>query len=126
MDDRSELLENLYFAEKFFGGTKYGSIVEKAKKQFDLNESANVKKTLSRLPSDTELLQLLIEKLKGKSVYTTLKRLGSNSSKIKEAKALSSLLTHAVISLEQGETEFTKLLPLLLSKVNDKVYQVIK
>ena len=124
--DKKQLLTNLYEADKYFSKGIHQKTVQKAWHLWNTNASLkSIQETLKQLPSDKQLLSKLIEKLKGKSVYTTLKRVKTNSGNIKEAKALSSLLTHALISVEQGEIEFKKLLPVLLSKINDKVYEVI-
>jgi len=124
--NRNEILTSLYEADKYFSKSIYREILQKAWGLYEQDVSTKlIQETLKKLPSDKQLLCKLMEKLKGKSVYSTLKRVDANSSKIKEAKALSSLLTHALISVEQGENEFKKLLPVLLSKINDKVYEVI-
>ena len=124
--NKSEILTSLYEADKYFSQSIYREIVQKAWGLWNINASLNsIQETLKKLPSDKQLLFKLMEKLKGKSVYTTLKHVKVTDNKVKEAKALSSLLTHALISVEQGENEFKKLLPVLLSKINSKVYEVI-
>ena len=124
--NRNELLTSLYEADKYFSNSVYREIVQKAWELYEQNApTISIQETLKKLPSDKQLLFKLMEKLKGKSVYNTLKHVKANENKIKEAKALSSLLTHALISIEQGEVEFKKLLPVLLSKINDKVYEVM-
>ena len=125
--NRSQILSNLCEANKFFANTEYEKIVQKAWLQLNSDKSTKpIQETLDRLPSEKQLLAQLIEKLKGKSVHSTLVRLGKHKNPVKEAKALSSLLTHAIISVEQGETEYLKLFPILLTKINSKVYEIIQ
>ena len=125
--NRNQVLSNLCEADKHFKNSKHKEIIKEAWILWNSNHSLkSIQQRLNQLPSDKQLVSQLIEKLKGKSVYKTLKRLGKIKNPMQEAKALSSLLTHAIISVEQGEVQYGKLFPLLLTKINEKVYKAIK
>ena len=125
--NRKQVLANLCEAQKFFKGTCYEKIVVRANNKWSQNHSIqSIQKMLNTLPTDQQLISKLVEQLKGKSIYKNLKRLGKHKNTIQEAKALSSLLTHAIISVEQGQIEYRKLFPVLLTRINEKIYSIIK
>lgn len=124
----SDLLQRLLLAERYFNTPTYASKVREARTHFLCGRYDEAKKTLDQLPTKEVLLKELIEKLVNKSVYKTLKEIlkGEKSEKYTALKGLSSLLTHTVISCEQGKTEYEILFPLLMEKINEIMYEDFK
>lgn len=126
--DRKELFNKLLVAEKYYGNTKYQSIVDEAKKYYDLEYGtwSKCESTLNKLPSLKQLLAILIEKLRKKSVYRTLKKIqeGCAENSYTTLKGLSSLLTHIVIEAEHGSKEYLILIPSILEKINKVTYNL--
>ena len=116
-------LKKLAWVEKYLLKTKYNNEAEAL--LLERNESKQ-KDILEKLPTIEVLLAELVEKLKGKSVYSTIKKisLGEGKDDYVTAKGLSSLWTHAVIECEHGNKEFRCLLPLILEKLNELVYKL--
>lgn len=122
-----DILRKIKAAEVYFGGTKYGKILESAQAAVGKGSLKAAATILRTLPSDDELLAHLVEKLKGKSVATTLERIrkGEVTEGFTAMKGLSSLLTHVLIECEKGGTEFRKLVPVILDRLNTEGYKVI-
>lgn len=122
----SDLLSRLLEAECNFKGTAFQPIVDRAQEFFAENQVKEAVIELCQLPSDAELLKSLIDRLKGKSVYKTLKRM--NEGKIKNnaeaLKGLFSLGAHIVIECEQGHGEYRALLPVIHERIGELVYEV--
>jgi len=74
---------------------------------------------LNRIPTIESLSAELLEKLRGKRVFKTLKQIneGKDLDRMLKLKALSSFFTHAVIECEQGRPEFEILLPQILESI---------
>ncbi len=125
--DNMELFSKLQRAEKYFVREEYKSIVDEARKLFENGEFKSCKKQLNRLPSDLDVLNALVEKLKGKSVYKTLKKIqeGKVENDVVTAKGISSLLTHIIIECEHGNKEFALLIPGILEKLSETIYNVL-
>jgi len=109
-------------AEKYFIDSKYGDQVKEAMDNF---YDGNIKKgieCLDDIPSNEELMDELVEKLKAKSVYKTLRKILSNAKmhKWEMLKGLYSLCTHIVIECEKGNTEYA----ILLDEVNNMIGKV--
>jgi len=122
-----QILAQLEEAHHYFSNTRYGHIVKEADRSFQRGELDLCQGHLQRLPTAPKLLAELIQKLKGKSVYKTLERSKRNRRKgLMELKALSSLLTHTVIECEHGRMEYRRLIPLLLEKLNDVGFNILK
>jgi len=111
-------------AEQAFQGTKYDSVVNEASQLYGVGKFSACLEKLEELPTEAQLLKDLIEKLKGKSVYKTLKRLanGHGCGGITEAVATTSLLTHILLEIKAGNLEYRKLALSTLERVTDKVY----
>jgi len=124
--NKKEILEKLLEAEKYFKDTEYQSIVELASSQYYMNLH-KCEETLRNLPTREQLLGDLVEKLKGKSVYKTLKKIqeGCPEKSYTTLKGLTSLLTHILIEAEQGGTKFKILIPLVLEKINEMSYGLL-
>jgi len=126
MSKSDSVLVRLEEARTFFANTQYSHIIKEADRYFRRGELGLCLAQLGRLPSAKELLAELVERLKGKSVYKTLERAKRNGRKgMVELKALSSLLTHAVIECEKGRLEYRRLIPLLLERLNDVGFGIL-
>ena len=121
-----ELCFKLLTAEKYFKGTKYSKIVARANRAWDYDGLVECEKELNKLPTEKDLMKALLEKLKGKSVYRTLKKIQENKqlTSFTELKGLSSLLTHVIIECEKSP-EYRLLVPSILSELNKVAYDVV-
>jgi len=111
-------------AEQTFRGTRYDNVVTEASRLYAAGKLSACLEKLEQLPTEAQLLKQLMEKLKGKSVHTTLKRLakGHGVGTVTEAVATTSLLTHALLEIKQGNWEYKKLAISILEKATDKIY----
>jgi len=75
--------------------------------------------------SEQELLDELLNKIKSKSVYKTLKRIasGKTTDKWKCLKGLYSLSTHICIECERDDVKFKPLLNIIYSKIGELLLQ---
>jgi len=89
-----------------------------------LDEAQNLVKSV---PSNQELLINLINKLKTKSVFKTLKEIhDTQTSNLRKLIGYSSLITHVAIECEHGNFEYAMLLPQLLERQNEICYQMME
>lgn len=114
-----DLLDTIYAKSKMFEGTTYQTIVDTAMSYWNSGMTELAITELKKLPTTEELLDKLIEKLKGKSVYNNLKRLqrGVVTNRYSKLKIMSSLLTHIAIECEHGNKEYNH----LLYAINEKI-----
>ncbi len=120
-----ELLAKIQEAEKNFNGTSFEKIVKEAWSQFNDNKAKGAKELLEKLPTPQTLFKKLIEKLQGKSVYKTLRKIneGKTTSTDEMLKGLFSLSTHVVIECQHGHPEYKILLPILHKKTGELIYK---
>lgn len=111
-------------AQQTFGETQYNTIVTEASQLYGVGKLSACLEKLKELPTENQLLKNLMEKLKGKSVHTTLKRLakGHGVGTVTEAVAMTSLLTHALLEIKAGNWEYRKLAISILEKATDRIY----
>lgn len=123
-----KLLSRLTATEKYFTKKKYVSTVELARELFERGQFDLCEKMLEKLPSDAELLRQLVKKLEGKSVAKTLKLIqeGKVGNDLVTAKGLSSLLTHVLIECEHGNMEYKVLVPNIIEKLNEIIYNTLQ
>ena len=121
---RMKLLE----AQQTFGDTRYDTVVTEASQLYSAGKLSACLEKLGDLPDESQLLHDLMEKLKGKSVHTTLKRLarGHGVGTVTEAVAITSLLTHALLEIKAGNWEYRKLAISILERATDKIYGLEK
>lgn len=121
-----KFLNRLLEAEKYFTKKKYMDIVELARELFERGQFDLCEEQLDKLPTIAELLESLIERLKDKHLYKTLRKIQESKvgNDLLTAKGLSSLLTHTIIEVEQGNTEYKILLPNLLEKISEIIYKL--
>lgn len=122
MSTDMDLLSRLLEAEKNFKHTRFERVVAEAMTAFEAGKP--VCRHFNKLPTKAELLRELIESLKGKSVYKTLRLIneGKSVEKELELKGLSSLFTHIVIECQRGRKEFRQLLPLVYERIGVLIY----
>ena len=102
-----------------WAGTKYQPLVEKAMEAYVNDDYKTLDATIAGLPDELQLLEKLVNKLEGKSVYTNLKKLLENketSSVEQELISTASLIVHAGIELKENK-EYKFLLPDLYKKL---------
>lgn len=112
-------------AEKYFSISKYKDQIPPISEAVEQGDYLRAKKLLEALPSKKALLDSLTEKLKGKAVYKTLRRIseGRFSAEPEMLKGLSSLLTHVAIEVERGNTEYRILYPVIYEKIGQVLYR---
>jgi 2-polyprenyl-3-methyl-5-hydroxy-6-metoxy-1,4-benzoquinol methylase len=81
---------------------------------------------LSKVPNKEVIFENLVNRLKGKSVHSTLKKLASDKGVpvLTELKACLSLGTHIIIDCEQGKTESSVLLPELYERIGKLILEM--
>ena len=117
----TELVMKVNEALAYFGSTDPGKKLLRLYKAGDL---VGVNEALKALPTYESLLSDLVAKLKGKSVFTTLKRVaeGKETDKFTKLKGLLSLSTHACIECEQGRSEYKLVLNRLFEQIAKEMY----
>lgn len=122
---KKKLQNRLEESKKFFVGEKYKTCISLASMFLGQGNIGSCEETLNKLPSKDQLLERLVSKLKGKSVYKTLKQIHEKDvDGLTKLKGISSLITHCVIEMQDGKREYGMLLPLLIEKEKDLVENV--
>jgi len=105
--------------KKWRSHPEYYPIVLEASELFEKGEEEEARDKLLILPTVAQLLDMLVERLKGKPVYKTLKKIsrGDINSEYEEMKGWFSLGTHIAIELEKDHYEYSMLLPLLYERL---------
>jgi hypothetical protein len=121
------LLNKLLEAEKYFAKGEYKAITGLSRELFERGQFDLCEIELGKLPTKEQLLRSLVEKLKEKSVYKTLRKIqeGQVDNDLITLKGLLSLGTHIVIECEHGNREYGILLPTLLEKSCEVAYSVL-
>lgn len=115
----------LYLAEDQF---PIGECNTKIKTAYALLEDGKYKlcqQMLDDLPTLKGLVDALIEKVRDKPVGKTLERLDTTVDWT-SLKAISSLLTHAIIECEQGNLEYWCVVRHLSNQLNSHMFEIIK
>jgi len=117
--------QQLYRATVVFDGSKYEPTVKKMVESFVGKDFKKFDSLYKTLPTDIELLDTILEKVKGKRVFSTLKKTVSESieDRTEALIGLSSLLTHVAIECKTNR-EFRALLPDIHEKVGALIGQV--
>ena len=94
------------------------ALVAEAMEYYVQGEYEKIDEVLTKLDTDYQLLNALVEKLKGKSVYTNLKKLieGKDQSIEQQIISIGSLISHTAIEMKEHK-EYKKLLPDLYRKL---------
>lgn len=106
--------------QRQFDGTKYNLVLSDYCAAYIKKDIKRMDEVLKKFPTDFQLLENLTQKLKGKSVFTNLRRIfkNENVSEIDRKIALSSLYTHICIEIKKGNSEYTNLSRSILEKIN--------
>lgn len=120
------LIRKLATAENYFSASKeFRGIVHEARRLYDLHRYDQCSKELSKLPDENALIGQLIERLRGKSVYKTLKRMieDKDVDPMIRAKGLSSLLTHVIIEMDK-RPEYSLVARAVIERLNSVIYDL--
>jgi len=100
-------------------GTKYEPLVDEATAAYVSGDYQKIDEVVKKFPDDIYLLETLVNKLEGKSVYTNLQLLleGKETSTEQAIISTASLITHVAIDLKEGNKEYRRLLPSLYAKL---------
>jgi hypothetical protein len=103
-----------------FSATRYEAQMQKVVEAYQFGSEKSVDEALKGLPTEYQLLEAIVSKLKGKSVYTNLCKIikNENVDSVDKAIGLSSLLTHVLIEARTNR-EYRMLIPTLLRKLED-------
>ena len=101
-----------------YAGTQYVPLVEQAMAAYISDDYKKLDEIIATLPDEIALLEKLVTKLKGKSVYTNLRKLLEHKETSIEQELIStaSLIVHAGIELKENK-EYKCLLPDLYKKL---------
>lgn len=124
-----DILDRITLAEQYFGhSAKYRTQVRKAVECFERGDVEGAVQFIDSLPSETQLLETLTEKLKQKSVFKTLKKIakGEETSPFEMMKGFFSLGTHICVECEQGNSEYTLLLDMIYHKLGSLIYEGVE
>ena len=118
------LVDMLVEAERYFTRDIYIESVRSARTAFLQRDYLKARKILASLPNEQQLFEELLEKLKGKSVYKTLKAVieKKTTTKFTDLKGLFSLGTHVAIECERGNNEYALLLSRLYNEIGSKLF----
>jgi hypothetical protein len=113
-------VKQLFILNKYFTSKTYFSLLQETNQAYLCNDFKRLDELMEQFPTEHQLLGMLVEKLKGKSVYITLKKIteGKVKNQAALAKGLSSLLTHTLVEVEQGNSEYKLLMEDLVKKLN--------
>ena len=119
MDYSRKLLE---YSRKF-SSTKYSETLNELYDCYLRDDWKRFELVEKKFPSDVQLLENLIEKLKGKSVYSNLRKIFKNESVnvIDMKVTLSSLITHLLLEEKQGGREYSNLIKETHKKLGDLI-----
>ena len=113
-------------ASKKFSKTKFNKEINKATLAFLSENYDEMNKIIDGLPTEPELLESLLEKLKGKSIEKGIRKaLKETSTPIEKGKALLSLMTHILIECVNNN-EYKCLLPDIYKRLEPVVRDVNK
>jgi len=120
------LLERLYQAKQDFKGTTFEEKVRQAMNLYLEKRYVDLEQVLNTLPTREQLLEGLIEKLKEKPVYKTLRKISDNKTDNvwETLKGLFSLGTHICIELEKGNLEYRGILCDVYEKIGRILFEV--
>ena len=121
---KNNLRNRIEEAKRYFSTDRYQTVISLAESFLSSNNLISCSNMLDRLPTRDQLFESLLTKLKGKSVYKTLRQIHEKTevSDLTKLKGISSLITHCIIEIEGGRKEFGMLLPTLLEKLSELIY----
>lgn len=110
-----------YVVRNFSGTSNYGNLVDSAVHCYLQDDTKGLEEALSKFPTEYTLLESLVSKLKGKSVYSNLcKFMKEEGSIVKEdaAMCISSLITHTLLEMRR-DSSYKVLIPNLYKKLGE-------
>lgn len=128
MKDNQDFFRKLNSLRGAVNSKRYGDTIKRAITEAAAGHVVTAQVLISTVPNENALLESLIESLKGKSVYKTLREIVSpRSTKARPgrnvcAKALFSLGTHAMIECEAGNTEYLNVARLIHERLAGLLY----
>jgi len=123
---QAELLKRLNEVDRYFKTSKYAELVKEASQLYYAGEYIQLEEHLQKFPTTEKLLNDLVPILKGKSVFTTLKKTieGKNENDWTSLKGMNSLLTHVIIECEKGNYEYLILVHMLYERIGQMIANV--
>jgi hypothetical protein len=118
-----KVLQEIHRAHKYFTKSEFSPILESAEQAWESNDLEGCRTALGRLPSSDELLESLLKRLRGKSVFKTIQRMDEETDSLKTSIGLSSLITHVLIE-SKSNPEYKSLLHPLLEKLSGLLYKL--
>jgi hypothetical protein len=117
------LLNEIRTLEKHYLTSSYSKVAREAIDAFLAGNDTKAIAILELIPNQTKLFDTLVESLKGKSVYKTLRKIskGEIDNTYECLKGLYSLGTHIAIECEKGNSEYG----CLFSVVNEKISKLL-
>lgn len=124
---RTKKLQNkIDEARKYFPGEKHKTSLSLASRLLEQKNLIGCEEILNKFPTRDQLFESLVAKLKGKSIYRTLKQIHENKEidALTKIKGVSSLMTHCIIEMQSGNLEYGMLLPVLLEKESELIFSL--
>jgi len=119
----NKLLNQLVEIEQFYLGTKYDGAVKELEEAFYADDEKQVAYLMKKFPTKRELITTLIDSLKGKPIFKTLKKISEDETcPVEMLKALFSLGTHVTIECQKGHGEYKALLYDLHERIGMVLY----
>lgn len=94
-------------------------LIDEAMKAYVKGDYQRIDEIIVRISPDYKLLESLVQKLRGKSVYTGLRKLieGKDQTTEQAIVTVASLMVHSALELKENRIEYRKLLPELHKKL---------
>lgn len=122
--DRDSVLNKYVELYELYKNTSKITILKEAEDYLVLKNYELANGVLETLETRSDLLKKLLETLKHKSVYSTLKKIisGKEIGYYEKLKGLTSMMTHLVIECEHGNVEYLALIDETYSTIGKILY----
>lgn len=119
----NDVINRFNWVERYLTSDKYKKSINEAASLIDRGLFDSAFDVLCKLPTIESLTDDLVNKLKGKSVYKTIKMIMCENKvdDITMAKGISSLITHAIIEMNNSP-EYLAVIKVLIERLNSIVY----
>jgi len=117
--------QKLYQARKTFKGTKYESVTDDLAIAYCTDNKVKFDKLFETLPTNIQMLDDILEKIRGKKVFNTLKKTVAERTEddTDSLVGVSSLMTHVAIECKTNR-EYRALLPDLHVKLGSLICKI--
>ena len=124
LESKYYLVERLAQVERDFKNTRYEEKVKEALHCYLVQDFKKLEEILNEFPDKETMLKDLLEKLKDKPVFKTLRKIsnGKLRNHWEGLKGLFSLGTHVCIELEKGNSEYHVLLRDVYEKIGSMLF----